>query len=434
MLYSIPFPCKEVPDRVTILRSMLAPKVKDQGDGFFQFVAWHCLDGSRQVKGTDYEHTFSPTANPATVKLILALASSWHLLLGLLNVSNCFQSVQHDRIEDRRVASCPPFFMEWFKMKYPKVPVKQSPSNHYVCQILNGMQGDCEIGRKWYLLLKKNLEEFGFNQCPFDLSLYYFCDKAHVMLLNTSTNDFLCAYSDSTIFLHLQTHMKIYVGVTSQDGLVLNYLNLQILQSSHGISVDQSKHIQSTILDPWFGSAPQQLTCPVHTPYCTDSEYEKELYDVLPASEDELKQLNKEFGGSFPHHNGKFMHIMVLTCPDIAYAVTKLARSTPIVSSPVMECLARVACYLLAHPHRPIIFPHLSLKKSHLFRNEYDNEKFHQIEVTNGLATFADSEFARDTCNRRSMDSILIFLVYSLITKLATKVALLFIPLTQKFK
>ena len=36
----------------------------------------------------------------------------------------------------------------------------------------------------------------------------------------------------------------------------------------------------------------------VHTPFRTDSEYEKELAEQLPATEDELKLLEQRYGDS----------------------------------------------------------------------------------------------------------------------------------------
>ncbi len=57
-----------------------------------------------------------------------------------------------------------------------------------------------------------------------------------------------------------------------------------------------------------------------------DREYKQDSLKILPADDDELKQLIREFGGSLSHHNGKLMHMMLWTCPDIAYTVTKLTR------------------------------------------------------------------------------------------------------------
>ena len=79
---------------------MLAPKVKDQGDGMWTFVARNCLDGSVQIKGIDFNCSYSPTANTVTVRLLLSYTSSKRLILGLLDLENCFQQVIKE-VEDR---------------------------------------------------------------------------------------------------------------------------------------------------------------------------------------------------------------------------------------------------------------------------------------------------------------------------------------------
>ena len=57
---------------------------------------------------------------------------------------------------------------------------------------------------------------------------------------------------------------------------------------------------------------------------------ERELAECLPAEPDELRQLEKEYGGTHASINGKLMHIMVWSRLELGYGVTQSARFTPV--------------------------------------------------------------------------------------------------------
>ena len=121
------------------------------------------------------------------------------------------------------------------------------------------------------------------------------------MILNTSTDDFLCAYSNQTIFDTLCTHLKRFFGITTEEGTLLKCLNLRIIQSPFGISVDQSEHIERTIINNYF--PPEKVAesgiKAAHTPFNTCNKYEIDLLKQLPAIGEYLKALKKRNGGTY---------------------------------------------------------------------------------------------------------------------------------------
>ena len=121
--------------------------------------------------------------------------------------------------------------------------------------MIKGLQGDKSIGRKWYLLIKKLLESFGFVACPVEPTLYLFRCNDKMMIVNTSTDDFLCAHSHTKTYASLVSHLKKYFDVTTKQGTKFKYLNLRIIQSEHCISFDQTKHIKNTIVNRFFPPA-----------------------------------------------------------------------------------------------------------------------------------------------------------------------------------
>ena len=158
------------------------------------------------------------------------------------------------------------------KDRYPNIKLPESLSSKYVLQTINGMQGGKDAGRSWYLLLKSILLDFGFKMCPAEPALFVFYDGPATLIIVTSTDDFLCVYSHEDLFSAFKTHMERFVPVTTQEGNVLKYLNIQIVQTDQGISIDQTHHIKTKILDHWFPPDTVERLRSADTPYRIDSD------------------------------------------------------------------------------------------------------------------------------------------------------------------
>ena len=241
-LFSQPFPRHKVPKSKKILQTVLAPKVKSKGNDLYEFVARMCANGSKQQKGVDFDFSWSPVIGAKAFRMTLSWAAINRLTLAIMDVVNCFQSTLIPE-EERIVVTLPSFYMDWFKKEYPEYKLEDSPSG-YVLQAQKGLQGDKHIGRKWYLLIKKLFAKFGLFPCPQEPALYLYQKDDTYMLVNTSTDDFLCAYSHDSIFRRLETFLSDFFGLTCKTGNQLSYLNIRIYQSSAGISFDQTDHIQ----------------------------------------------------------------------------------------------------------------------------------------------------------------------------------------------
>ena len=306
----------------------------------------------------------------------------------------------------------PPRYMQWFQANYPKVKLDKSPSNKYVLQLLRGLQGDKSIGRKWYLLLKDILTKFGFYQCVEEPALYYYCKNDAKFILNTSTDDFLCAYTHQETFESLCEYFKEFFSITTETGTTLNYLNLRIIQTSYGISYDQTDHIQRKIINKHFPPSKIEGTQlkSVHTPFRTDSQFEIDLLETLPANAEQLKLLEEQHGASYASIIGDIMHVYVWSRPDVGYSTTRLSRYIHAPSSPSFMGLKRILRYLATHTHRPIMYPRASIDGIHTIRVDFDTPKFEEIELPNSLIALVDSDHARDNNTRRSCHCVLVLL------------------------
>ena len=118
-------------------------------------------------------------------------------------------------------------------------------------------------------------EAFDLWPCPAELALFVKHEGEESLIVVTSTDDFLCSSTSESLFANLVKHLEQYVPVTVQDGHILKYLNLRIIQTDQGVSFDQTHHIKTNIVDEWFPASKIERIKSADTPYRTDSEYER---------------------------------------------------------------------------------------------------------------------------------------------------------------
>ena len=92
-----------------------------------------CANGSKQVKGIDFDSLWSPVVGACALRMTLLYTAVERLCLAILDIENCFQNTLVEP-EDRVVVTCRNFYMEWFCRKYPDYIVKDSPSGKYVVE------------------------------------------------------------------------------------------------------------------------------------------------------------------------------------------------------------------------------------------------------------------------------------------------------------
>eukprot|EP00956_Cyclotella_meneghiniana_P030378 scaffold76242_cov40-Cyclotella_meneghiniana.AAC.1 len=140
-LLAMPTPIENLPEGKKVLPAVISTKIKKKGEDIYQFIARMCANGSKQQQGIDFEFSYSPTAGMAPIRITLATAASFDWILAVIDIVNCFQSTLIPP-EERLVISMPPFYRKWFQEKYPEVKWEHSPSNKYVLEVINGIQGD----------------------------------------------------------------------------------------------------------------------------------------------------------------------------------------------------------------------------------------------------------------------------------------------------
>ena len=287
MVLSRPIPKCKIPKDAKIFQSILACRIKEKGTNLYKFDVRLCLHGGPMEQGKDFDFSYSPTIGHTPLRAVICQSASLRRRLSILDVSNCFQSDSIE-LERRLYMRLPHKYLEWFAEKYPQVEYEKDPNGEYVIQTINNLQGRKDAGRSWYLLLVSILDEFGLTPCPAEPALFTYYDGEEALVVVTSTDDFLCSYTDPGLFSRLITHLQQYVSITAQDATIIKYLNCRIIQTDQGTSFDQTHHIQTTICDKWFPKDSTERIKTADTPYRTDSKYEKAIVSQLPATPKDL--------------------------------------------------------------------------------------------------------------------------------------------------
>jgi hypothetical protein len=119
-------------------------------------------------------------------------------------------------------------------------------------------------------------------------------------------------------FHHLVTELRQMFDLTSKQGSTLKFLNLRIVQSPLGVSFDQTQHITTQIIEPYFGKTPTTIVPRRLYPFPIEASFESTLYEAPLLSGLDLHNMEKKLGSSFNHLVGKLMHISGISRPNIS--------------------------------------------------------------------------------------------------------------------
>ncbi len=407
--FSAPILRTSVPPNKTVLRPRVACRVKDTSIPHqYDLYARTCADGSTQREHIDYTDSYSPVASIDSIRLLLNLAASTGLLLSILDISNAFQNSIIFDASDRVYLSLPPLYLDWFRQQWPDYQLPSLNIKDLVIQCLKSIQGTKDAGQRWYKLLAGVLLALKMIRCSCDHGIFVWHLPNETCYVAIETDDLLFLSKTRSPFLQLKLELEKLFDLTVCEGSVLKFLNLRIIQSPHGISFDQTQHIQNTILHDYFQDVPPTSIPRQLYPFPLEATFEKRLYEAAPLVGIDLTNATKRYRFSFGHLVGCLMHISHVSRPDLAYAVMRYSGYMACPNLPIFEALHLTLCYLYHHPHLPIMYPSRPYKTSSKTLQTHWTTGFAEYlpgDYGDGLATFADADFARCLRSRRSVSA-----------------------------
>ncbi|PKU65004.1 Retrovirus-related Pol polyprotein from transposon TNT 1-94 [Dendrobium catenatum] len=315
--------------------------------------------GFKQEHGLDYYETFSPVAKFATIRVFLTVTVSHKWTLLQLDMSNAFL---HGALQEQVFMKQPAGFVD-----------SQFP--HHVCLLKKAIYGLKQSPRQWFETLSSYLLSYGFTTSTADPSLLiYNRDTTQLYILIYVDDILLTGNSDaaiSTLFRALQTKFKM-----NNLGKLNQFLGLQATHTAYGIHLNQT-HYATEVLH----KAAMSDCKPVLTPLPT----------VLPSSDSndqpfERPEFYRQIVGSLQY--------LTLTRPDLLFAVHFLCKYMHQPQLLHFQLLKRVLRYI-----KGTIQLGLPIRQDSLH-----------------LTSFADSDWASDKIDRKSVTGYCAFLGSTLVS------------------
>lgn len=297
-LVELPPECRAIGSRWVFL-------VKRRADGSIdRYKARLVARGDNQRPGIDYDQVFAPTARLGALRSILALAALDGEFIESIDILNTYLNGELEK--EYEVYMHQP---EGFKKSGPN-------GEQLVCRLMKGLYGLKQSGRLWYQKLAETLEAMGFTHTQSDPSIYvWFIDGIRV-ILPVFVDDITIVSKDANKISEVKNALaKVFqIKDLGQISYLLG-IKVKYNQANRTLKLSQRQYIVDML------NRFKLTNCnSVTTPMDSGTQLSKAL---CPKSEEEREEMR-----NIPYMNavGALMYLAVGTCPDIAFAVGKLAQ------------------------------------------------------------------------------------------------------------
>ena len=287
-------------------------KRKLRADGTIdKFKARLVAKGFTQKEGVDYFDTYAPVARIATIRVLIAMASIYKLVIHQMDVKTAFLNGELD---------------EEVYMKQPEGFIVKGQEQK-VCKLVKSLYGLKQAPKQWHQKFDQVVLSNGFKVNESDKCVYSrFINNKGVII---------CLYVDDMLIfgtdLEQVQNTKEFLSKNfdmKDMGEADVILGIRIIKNNDGLILTQSHYIEKVLKRfEHFDSTP------VSTPY--DSSVK-----LIRNEGRAVAQL--EYASAI----GCLMYAMTCTRPDIAFAVGKLSRFTSCPSTEHWGAVHRVFKYL----------------------------------------------------------------------------------------
>ena len=234
---------RPLPPGKTALGCKWVYKIKYHADGSIErFKARLVILGNHQVKGEDYHETFVPVAKMVTVRTLLSLAVAQGWSLHQMDIHNAFL---HGDLHEDIYMKLPPGFC----------PTKPN----VVCKLKKSLYGLRQAPRQWFSKLASALRDYGFQQCPFDYSLFTFARKGVFLALLIYVDDLVLTGNDSHCCIDFKNYLHRCFKLKDL-GPLKYFLSIEVARAPAGLFLCQRKYTLDILTETgMLGSKPSPL-------------------------------------------------------------------------------------------------------------------------------------------------------------------------------
>ena len=324
--------------------------LKSDIDGSDRYKARFVAKGYSQKPGTDYEETFSPTADMTSVRVVMQKAAQENLILHQMDVKTAYLHAPIDR--------------EIYIQQPEGYEKKSEADEMLVWKLQKSLYGLKQSGRNWNAMLHTCLSENGFVQNPADHCVYTRENQNEKVILIIWVDDLILAASDESVLKSVKSMLTERFQMKDL-GKMKHFLGIDFDQAEGQVKMSQKKYI-SKILERF------------EMQDCKSRETPCELKLEYTENAEKMKDPRK-----YREAVGSLIYLSTCTRPDINFVVSKLSQHF---AEPTLEhwsTVKHVLRYLKGTAEQELCFK----------RNE--TEKL-------GLRVYSDADWASDVTDRRS--------------------------------
>jgi hypothetical protein len=234
------------PSHKKVVRNKWVFKLKQKADGtIHRYKARLIAKGFDQEEGVDFHKTFSPVIKPATIRLVLALATHFNWVIHQLDISNAFL---HGYIEEEVFMEQPKGFED------PNLP------NH-ICRLHKSIYGLKQAPRAWFMSLSQALLDLGFSSSAVDTSLFLFHQNSVHDFVLIYVDDILVSSNSPSAISGLIKHLQHDFAVKDL-GALSYFLGIQATRHDGALFLTQSKYVTDLLIRTKMdGAKPASTPC-----------------------------------------------------------------------------------------------------------------------------------------------------------------------------
>lgn len=297
------FKLVEAPPNANIIDTTWAYRIKRHHTGeIYQYKARLCARGFTQVAGVDFFETFAPVAKIESIRLLLAMAAALDWEIHVIDVNSAF--LNSEMPEDQHIY-----------LRQPAGYVAEGKED-LVWLLLKALYGLKQSGRLWYKKLKKILIELGFKVCKSDPCIFIRHTELGISIICSHVDDLglFCSSCIEVDFLKSSIAARVPIKDGGEMSEILG-IGITRDRAARTISLSHRRYIDTIVKT--YGL---QDANPVTTPLASGAVLSK---DQCPSTAEDIQAMRR-----IPYQNavGALNHAAVMTRPDIAFAVHKVAQ------------------------------------------------------------------------------------------------------------
>ena len=370
--------------------------------------ARHVALGCGQRPGLDFLETFSPVAQLASVRVVMAIIAGRNYVTIQIDIT---QAYMHADLEEEIYIELPRNIRQYHK-----------DGRDIVWRLKKALYGLRQAGACWHADIDKALRAFGFRASLHDPCIYMLNNDRYCMMLGLYVDDLICGSSSDEGLDELHSYLlRRFQRITRSE--LTCVLGIEISKQHDGsYLLHQTSYLAKLVADY---PEVKEFDTPM------DVNFKISSHDS-PKTPAELLA-NAGLQRKYATLVGQLMWPSRACRPELATAVNILARFTHAPAQRHYNALLRVVGFVKRHPEMGLVYPSGANTKditrdlAAVSKPQYK----HQGNICNRLLAFVDSDHARSEDDRKSVSGCLIFLGGCAVDWFSTKQQLVTVSSTE---